>query len=163
MANCSPDLVWGIVKDTSCFLLKKKTSQRSGYGKKGVHLTLEPNNLKGVNSFKYSGLANTKTVGITAGAGNKGIILSKKVTKPERARKVSPLHPSVTPYWDIQVILCIRGSQPSKMFAKTKLTKDFRRVAKAIKAEVEGTHYRPDLTSGESPKPCMCGSIMFIM
>lgn len=44
------------------------------------------------------------------------------------------------------VFLCF---QPSKMYSETNLTKDFRRVAKAIKAETEGANYRPDLTSGK--------------
>merc|ERR1719253_922940 len=128
MQNSSPDLLWGIVKDTSCFLMKQKITGRSGMGKNGSHFTKEANNLKGVNSFKFSGLANAKTVGITVAADNKGIVLTKKVTKAERARK------------------------PSKMYAKSTLTKDFRRVAKAIKAETEGNYYRSDLTSAALAK-----------
>jgi len=126
LANASPELLWGIVKDTSCFLMKQKYATRSGHGKAGVHLTKEANNLKGVNSFKFSGLANAKTLGITAAADGKGIVLTKKVTKAERALK------------------------PSKLYATTTWTakhKDFRRVAKAIKAETEGKYYRSDLTS----------------
>ncbi|KAL3900491.1 MAG: hypothetical protein SGPRY_012453, partial [Prymnesium sp.] len=123
MANVSPDLIWGVVKDTNCFLMKKKIAGRSGMGKAGAHFSKEPGNLKGVNSFKYSGIANAKTVGIAPGANNKGIVFTKKIGKADRARK------------------------PSKMYSETNLTKDFRRVAKAIKAETEGANYRPDLTS----------------
>jgi len=128
MANVSPDLLWGMVKDSSCFLKKKKISGRSGMGKTGIQFTSEPNNIKGINSFKFSGLANTKAVGITAAPDNKGIVLTKKITKADRARK------------------------PSKMLVKTTLSKGFRRVAKAIKAETEGSYYRADLTSAALAK-----------
>lgn len=122
------EIVWGVVKDTSCFVMKKKLAQRSGMGKMGAHLTKEANNLTGMNTFKFSGLANAKTVGITAAADGKGIVLTKKVTKSERARK------------------------PNKSYATSVLTKDFRRVAKAIKAETEGNLYRSDLTSAALAK-----------
>lgn len=88
MANVSPDLIWGVVKDTNCFLMKKKIAGRSGMGKAGAHFSKEPGNLKGVNSFKYSGIANAKTVGIAPGANNKGIVFTKKIGKADRARKV---------------------------------------------------------------------------
>ena len=88
MANCSPDVVWSVVKDTSAHLLKRKASRKSGMGKAGAQLTLEPNNLTGINSFKYSGLANAKTVGIEPT--EKGIVLATKSRKSDRIRKVSP-------------------------------------------------------------------------
>jgi len=87
MANCSPDVIWSLVKDTSCHLLKRKVSGKSKMGKAGVHLTLEPNNLTGINSFKYSGIANAKTVGIEPT--EKGIVLTTKSRKSDRIRKVS--------------------------------------------------------------------------
>ena len=87
MANCSPDVIWSVVKDTGCHVLKRKVSGKSQQGKAGVHLTLEPNNLTGINSFKYSGLANAKTVGIEPT--EKGIVLTTKSRKSDRIRKVS--------------------------------------------------------------------------
>ena len=41
-----------------------------------------------------------------------------------------------------------RPSQPSKMYNKVTLTKDFRRVAKAITKETADNYYRPDLKKG---------------
>ena len=90
-ANVSPDLVWGIVKDSSCFLMKRRTTGRSCMGKRGPEFTKEENNLTGVNSFKFSGLANPKTVSLTAfadGKGNKGVVMTKKITKADRVCKV---------------------------------------------------------------------------
>ena len=87
MANCSPDVVWSVVKDTSAHLLKRKASRKSGMGKAGAQLTLEPNNLTGINSFKYSGLANAKAVGLSAGASG-GAVLTTKTRKSSRVSKV---------------------------------------------------------------------------
>merc|ERR1712194_996121 len=84
-----PDVIWSVVKDTGCHVLKRKVSGKSQQGKAGVHLTLEPNNLTGINSFKYSGLANAKTVGIEPT--EKGIVLTTKSRKSDRIRKPSKL------------------------------------------------------------------------
>ena len=86
MANCSPDVVWSVVKDTSAHLLKRKASRKSGMGKAGAQLTLEPNNLTGINSFKYSGLANAKTADVTPVEG--GVVLTTKTKNAKRAGKV---------------------------------------------------------------------------
>ena len=64
MANCSPELVWGIVRDTSCYILKQRSTGRSGMGKRGAEFTTEPNNPTSRNAWKYSGLANPKTVDV---------------------------------------------------------------------------------------------------
>merc|ERR1712166_769395 len=120
MANCSPDVIWSLVKDTSCHVLKRKVSGRTQMGKAGVHLTLEPNNLTGINSFKYSGMGNAKTVGIEPT--EKGIVLTTKSRKSDRIRK------------------------PSKLFNKVTLTnKPFRKIAKTIISQTSGNFYRADL------------------
>uniref|UniRef100_A0A3B4WFS5 Large ribosomal subunit protein eL28 n=1 Tax=Seriola lalandi dorsalis TaxID=1841481 RepID=A0A3B4WFS5_SERLL len=64
MANVSAELLWPMVRDTSCFAVKRKVPGRSGMGKAGPRFTTEPNNVSGVNSFKYSGLVNAKTVSL---------------------------------------------------------------------------------------------------
>merc|ERR1712146_855205 len=52
----SSDLVWQLVRNQSCFIKKQKNLPV---------LTSEPNNLAGLNSYKFSGLANKKVVGIS--------------------------------------------------------------------------------------------------
>jgi len=89
-------------------------------GKRGAELTLEPHNLTGINAYKYSGLANAKTVDISAAADG-GVVLTTKSRNSARANK------------------------PNKMYNKVTLTRDFRRVAKAIKKETSDNFYRPDL------------------
>ena len=46
----------------------------------------------------------------------------------------------------------IGASQPNKMYNKVTLTRDFRRVAKAITKETADNFYRPDLKKGERMK-----------
>ena len=51
----SADLQWLLVKNSNAFLVKRK----------GVQFSSEPGNLNNTNSFKFSGLANKKTVGVS--------------------------------------------------------------------------------------------------
>ena len=88
MANVSPELLWGAVRDTSCYLLRRKQSGVSGMGKRGAEFTMEPNNLTPRNAFKYSGIANAKTIGLTEVEG--GVVLTTKSRKPGNAGKVRP-------------------------------------------------------------------------
>lgn len=83
MVAVASDLLWQLVRNNSCFL------------KKQVNLpvmTAEPNNVSGVNSFKYSGLANTKSVGITSSLKGKKqqVVLTtgvkKNASKPCKAQ-----------------------------------------------------------------------------
>merc|ERR1711998_134270 len=114
LADMSQDLIWACVKNNSAFLVQ----QCKNNGK--VTFTTEPNNLTGKNTFKFSGLANKKAVGVSANADG-GCVLSVKAKKGSATRK------------------------PVKMFSKFTLTKDFRRVAKTIVNETSGNHYRADL------------------
>jgi large subunit ribosomal protein L28e len=126
MANVSAELLWPLVRDHSCFAIKRKVSGRSGMGKHGPRFTTEPNNLMGINSFKWSGLVNAKTVGLTQA--EKGVTLTKKTRKPTRL------------------------GAPNKMYNTVSLTKDFRRVANAIVKETQSNFYRADLTKAALAK-----------
>jgi hypothetical protein len=63
MANTSPDLIWGCIRNTSCFLRKGRYP--------GMSFSMEPGNLTGKASFKASGLANKKTIDIVQLEGGK--------------------------------------------------------------------------------------------
>jgi len=56
----SSDLQWMLLKNNTSFLVKRK-----GAGVSKVQFTTEPNNVMNVNSFKFSGLANTKACGVS--------------------------------------------------------------------------------------------------
>ena len=85
--NVSSELVWGIVKDNSSFLVKRRQTGRCVSGNKGPQFTTEPGNVAGINSYKYSGLANAKAVGLSAGASG-GAVLTTKTRKSSRVSKV---------------------------------------------------------------------------
>merc|ERR1711908_58210 len=62
----SPELIWQCVKGGNSFMRK---------GLNGTILSAEPGNLTSKHSFKYSGLANAKSVGLTESDG--AVVLSK--------------------------------------------------------------------------------------
>ncbi|KAJ1476545.1 ribosomal protein L28e [Baffinella frigidus] len=111
--NCSPDLLWMLVRKNNAFMVKKDMGR--------IQFSKEPYNLTNQNSFKFSGLCNSKAADIQ-GAEN-GVVLGIKSQKGKNS--------------------------PAKLYKTTKcardFTRDFRRVAKCIKNTVGG-YYRPDLS-----------------
>lgn len=106
----SDDLVWLCVRNHSSFLVKRN----------GVQFTSEPNNIASLNNFKYSGLANSKSVGIeTDGSGN--VVLTSVTTK--------------------------KDNKPSNMQHKVSLRagRGPKRNNKTITSAVGKYYYRPDL------------------
>ncbi|XP_041369308.1 60S ribosomal protein L28-like [Gigantopelta aegis] len=67
----SSHLQWMIIRNNSCFLLKRN----------GISLSKEPNNLKNRNSFRYNGLVHKKTIGIEPAKDGKGVVLITKKSK----------------------------------------------------------------------------------
>merc|ERR1711990_865636 len=67
--SASSDVVWGIIRKNSSFLVKRNF----------LELSSEPGNLMNKNSFKYSGLANAEAVDIQDN--EKGITFSRKNKK----------------------------------------------------------------------------------
>ncbi|KAK9700420.1 hypothetical protein K7432_012216 [Basidiobolus ranarum] len=106
----SADLTWLLVKDNSCFLVKRS----------GVQFTTEPNNLTNLNSFKYSGLANNKVVGVSAASSGKGAVLTIKKQS-------------------------ISASKLIKAFQKVSIAGSSRRAGKVIANSTARSGYRADL------------------
>merc|ERR1712157_676921 len=77
----SAELCWSIIRKNSCFLKKSH----------GLTLSKEPNNLTGINSFKYNGLVNKKTVGIDAAPSGKGVVLAIRKTKGARRHAIKTI------------------------------------------------------------------------
>ena len=69
----SESLVWHLIRDNNSFLVKRGRTSRDG----AVSFSTEPGNVLGVHSFKYSGIANEKTVAISIGNANKVNIVTK--------------------------------------------------------------------------------------
>ncbi|KAF6038381.1 RPL28 [Bugula neritina] len=84
MANVSSALQWSVIRKSSCFLIKRN----------GKNYTKEPSNLRGVNSYRYNGLVQEKTVGVEASADGKGVTLvtkNKNRNKPVKSHTRIPL------------------------------------------------------------------------
>ncbi|CAG8550565.1 3493_t:CDS:2 [Funneliformis mosseae] len=106
----SDDLIWLLLRNRNSFLVKRN----------GAEFTSEPNNLTNLNSFKYSGLANSKAIGVTAGPDDRGVAVVTKKTQAASFR-------------------------PAKSINKVVLTKGIRRSAKSFTNHFTRSHYRPDL------------------
>ncbi|CAG8608461.1 4786_t:CDS:2 [Paraglomus brasilianum] len=104
------DLIWLITKNRSSFLLKRN----------GIQLSAERNNLTNLNSFKYSGIANKKAIGVTGARGGKGIVISTKKNKVSERKPADKIH-TVT------------------------LRRGVRRAAKSFTNSFTRAYYRPDL------------------
>jgi len=80
MANVSSDLIWQCTRKHNSFLVKRN----------GIVLTSEPGNPSNVNSARFSGLANKKTVDVKASKGTVTITMkkAKDQNKPSKALRV---------------------------------------------------------------------------
>ncbi|RDY01883.1 60S ribosomal protein L28-2 [Mucuna pruriens] len=114
MATVPGQLVWEIVKRNNSFLVKQ-----FGRGTQSVEFSRETNNLYNLNSYKYSGLANKKTVTVQPVGKDLSVLLA--TTKKRKQNK------------------------PTAMFHKSVMKKEFRRMAKAVINQVARNYYRPDL------------------
>ncbi|KAI8983624.1 ribosomal protein L28e [Pilobolus umbonatus] len=104
----SAELVWAIIKNHNSFLVKRQ----------GVQFSSEASNLKNENTFKYSGLANYKSVAITPAT--RGV----RVTIKKGGKQQKPLK-------SLNSIVISKGPRQTS-----------KSVANLI---ARGTKYRPDL------------------
>merc|ERR1712126_512116 len=71
--NVSSEIAWGIIRDNSSFLLKKRGVKKP--------FSTEACNLTNKNAQRYNGLVNNKVVGVSAAADNKGFVVTTKRAK----------------------------------------------------------------------------------
>ena len=117
MVAISDSLAWELVKRNNSFMKKKNgNTRRSG----AVTFSVERGNLASKSSYKYSGLANSKTIDISCTSDNRAA-LTKKTKKA--------------------------GASGKSGKAVIALNKDFRRVEKTIASQAIDNYYRPDLKS----------------
>ncbi|KAI4329176.1 hypothetical protein L6164_021468 [Bauhinia variegata] len=114
MATVPGQLIWEIVKRNNSFLVKE-----FGNGTASVQFSKESNNLYNLNTFKYSGLANKKTVTIQPAGKDQSVLLATTKTKKQ--------------------------NKPASLLHKSVMKKEFRRMANAVANQVANNHYRPDL------------------
>lgn len=53
-------LIWHLIRDNHSFLVKRGRTNRVG----SIQFSSEPGNLLNVNTFKYSGIANSKIIAV---------------------------------------------------------------------------------------------------
>jgi len=106
----SVDIQWLIVRNNSSFLMKRKHMPT---------LSKEPNNLKGRNSFRYSGLVQKKTVGVEPASTGKGVVLVTRNGKSLR--------------------------KPAKNYTRVELKRNSRKTIKTISKTLFNGQYRKDL------------------
>ncbi|KAG0291738.1 60S ribosomal protein L28 [Dissophora globulifera] len=92
----SADLTWLLIKNNNSFLVKRS----------GVQFSSEAGNLLNKNSFKYSGLANKKTIDITAAPSGRGVVVATRKTS-------------------------VPAFKPSKGYSKVTLSKGVRKSARS--------------------------------
>jgi large subunit ribosomal protein L28e len=125
MVAIPSSLAWELVKNNHCFLVKKSgrcKSSRSGM----VEFSTEPGNLRSINRYKYSGIAQQKSVGIAPtedGEGAEMVLGTKKA-----------------------------ATQPVKGEAVVALNKNYRSCEKTIIKEALKDSYRPDLAAAALAK-----------
>ena len=120
-------LVWQLIKNNNSFLVKRGGGgPRGGNSKRAgtVQFSCEPGNLLGVNSFKYSGLANSKAVNIS----KSGTELSLSTKAFKSANKCK------------------------KSLATIPLKKNTKHTLKVIKSRACSNFYRADLLSAATGK-----------
>lgn len=122
MVAAADSLVWELVKNNNSFMRTKNgRTSRSG----SIRFSVERGNLMSRSTYKYSGLANSKTIDISNTDDNRATltIKTKKATTSGKSGK-----------------------------AEIALNKDFRRVEKTIKSQATDNYYRPDLKNAALAK-----------
>jgi len=119
----APDsLVWEIVKNNNSFMRNKNgRTSRSG----SVRFSVERGNLTSRSTYKYSGLANSKTIDIASTSDNRAAL----TLKTKKA-----------------------GTSGKRGKTTIALNKDFRRTEKTIASQATDNYYRPDLKSAALAK-----------
>lgn len=116
MVNCPDSLVWEITRRNNSFIKKRNgQTKRSG----AISFSTEKGNVKSLNLFKYSGIANSKVCDIVCTKDNRASLIVKTASKA--------------------------GTQPKKAKAVIPMNKDFKRVEGAIKKTTTDVFYRRDL------------------
>ena len=123
MVHVPDQLLWELTRRNSSFLRKKNgQSKRSG----AISFSTEPGNVKSLNLFQYSGLANSKVIDVVCTDENRAQLITKTASKA--------------------------ATKPSKTYVRTNVNKDFRRSEKVILGQTADVFYRPDLKAAALAK-----------
>merc|ERR1711937_275171 len=95
MVSCPDSLVWEVTKRNHSFLKKKNgKTKRSGT----IEFSTEQGNIRSLNKFKYSGIANSKVYDVVPTSDNKAQLVIKTASKagksPAKGVATIPLNKS---------------------------------------------------------------------
>lgn len=111
-------MVWELTRRNTSFMKKRNgQTKRSG----SISFSTEKGNVKSLNLFKYSGIANSKAANIACSEDNRATLYVKTASKA--------------------------ATQPKKTVAAIPMNKDFYRVESAIRKNTQDNFYRRDLES----------------
>merc|ERR1711874_732735 len=117
-AMATADLSWLIIRNNSSFLLKRSR----------LNMSLETNNLKSKNSFRYNGFIHRKTVGVESAKDGKGVVVVTRKSKGLR--------------------------RPNKNLTRVELKRDPRRTVAPIRKSLRANNYRQDLINSAVRRTC---------
>jgi large subunit ribosomal protein L28e len=119
-----PDqLTWELVKGHNSFhRMKNGTSKRQG----SITFSAEKGNLKSINMFKFSGIANSKAVDVVCTPEHRAQLITKTASKA--------------------------GTCPKKTTVAINVNKDFRRAESVIVKQTSDVFYRRDLKAASLAK-----------
>ena len=80
----SAELLYSCIRNKHKYSHKQKNVQ--------LRFSSDPNNVMGIDNFKYNGLVNRKTVGMKAKKDGKGLTLLLKSTKKDRVNKPAQMY-----------------------------------------------------------------------
>jgi len=91
-----------------------------------MRFSVEKGNLRNISSYKFSGIANSKSVDVTCTPANTAILTTKTASKA--------------------------ATQPKKGSVDIPINKNFKRVTKTIESQIADNYYRPDLKNAALAK-----------
>ena len=107
----STDVCWAVTRNNSCYLLKKRNCPKP--------FSTDPMNLTNVHSQRYSGLVNSKAIGVQAPKSGNGLEVTLKKAKS--------------------------GNKPGKSTTSSVLKSGPRRSVPTLKRLIHRQRYRKDL------------------
>ena len=116
----SADLTWQLIRGQNAFIVQNKKVAN------GACFSKEAGNLMGKHAYKWSGIANKRTVDVAQSKGDRaGVVLTMKVKGA--------------------------GKKPKTATRSVTLARGARKAIKAVTGQTAGQFYRADLTKVRAP------------
>ncbi len=136
MVSIPDSLTWSLINQNNSFMVKRNgRTRRTG----SIRFSKEAGNLTSLSTFKYSGLANTRTI---------DVVTTPATTKASTDPKKGTSYPTLV----LQTSTPSKASKPSKAVSKTLLRKNFRNTLAKSAKDATSSYYRRDLAGAAKAK-----------